>query len=117
MQLKVDYECAIIDGSNRWILIQDYPIPPGYSIKIATVALQIPTSYPTTQIDMVYVFPDLKRTDNKVIKATSVRMNIGGKGFQRWSRHRTAVNPWRPDLDDISTHMGLVEEWFMKGGE
>ncbi len=108
---------SVIDGSNRWIIIHDYPIPPGYTIKSTTIALQISTSYPTTHIDMVYVFPDLKRIDNKVIKATNSRMNIEGKSFQRWSRHRTQVNPWRSDLDDISAHMSLVEEWFTKGGE
>ena len=35
-----------------------------------------------------------------------------GKTWQRWSRHRTPANPWRPGLDNLATHFGLVEEWF-----
>jgi len=60
---------------------------------------------------MAYFFPEVKRLDNKPINATCIQ-KIDNKTFQRWSRHRTAANPWREGIDDISTHLLLVGFWF-----
>ena len=34
------------------------------------------------------------------------------RAWQRWSRHRTAVNPWRRGYDCIETHVLLVDDWL-----
>ena len=78
---------TIIDNKMQWVIIYDYPI------------------------DMAYFFPEVKRLDNKPINATCIQ-KIDNKTFQRWSRHRTAANPWREGIDDISTHLLLVGFWF-----
>ena len=41
-------------------------------------------------------------------------MTIMGQEFQRWSRHRTGQNPWRPGIDNLHTHLSLVEEWLLR---
>lgn len=102
---------TVCDSGMQWVIIHDYPVCPGYSVNKVTVALKIETGYPRTQLDMAYFFPALVRKDGKGIGATSSQ-NINGKLFQRWSRHRTAQNPWREGVDDISTHMSLVSFWF-----
>ena len=100
-----------IRDAGEWVIISDYPLPPGYNVSHATVALKIEGGYPVTQIDMVYFDPPLGRQDGKPIGALSPQP-ISGRQFQRWSRHRTGENPWRPGVDDISTHLSLVDFWL-----
>jgi len=50
---------TIVDGNSKWVLIKSFPIPAGYNVSEAEIALMLPESYPTTQIDMVYVSPAL----------------------------------------------------------
>jgi hypothetical protein len=95
------------------VLIHEFPPPPCYTEKKVTVALKIDAGYDDTQIDMAYFFPALVRIDGKPIGALA-STTIDGKKFQRWSRHRTPANPWRPGEDYIGTHMALVEEWLIR---
>ena len=103
----------ISDGGMQWILFHGYPIPEGYNTKEAIVAVTIPPGYPISQLDMVYFYPGLFRPDGKPIAALTIQ-NIEGKPFQRWSRHRTPQNPWRPDVDDLSTHLSLIDNWLQR---
>lgn len=109
---------TIIEGSWRWLLLHDYPIPHGYTVTSATVAVSISAGYPDAQLDMAYFYPPLARQDGRAIGALSSQA-IGGKSFQRWSRHRTGANPWRLGVDDLSAHLTLVQHWlereFKKG--
>ena len=104
---------TIVAPGGRWLLLHQFPVPAGYNHQTATVAIQITGGYPTAALDMVYVDPALARTDGRAIGALAA-MPIDGKIFQRWSRHRTSGNPWRPGIDDIAAHLALVEEWFAR---
>lgn len=97
--------------AGGWLLIYRFPIFPGYNQPEVMVALQITPSYDTTEIDMAYVFPALSRTDGKGIPNLTFTA-IDGRQFQRWSRHRSGDNRWRPGVDYVGTHLGLVESWF-----
>ena len=37
---------------------------------------------------------------------------LDGKIYQQWSRHRTSANPWRPEVDNLSTHVPLADFWL-----
>ena len=100
-------------GNVLRVVLYDFPIPSGYNRREADVNVRIETGYPDTQIDMVYVYPALARTDGKPIKAIATDQ-FDGKRWQRWSRHRTPANPWRPGVDNLATHFGLVEHWFLR---
>jgi hypothetical protein len=102
---------ALNEGGMQWVVIHDYPVCNGYNIEKVTVAIKIETGYPRTPLDMAYFYPPLVRLDNKAIGALCPQ-NIDGKVFQRWSRHRTPENPWREGVDDLSTHLCLVDYWF-----
>jgi hypothetical protein len=102
---------TVVDGATKWLLIHNRPILGGYSVAACTFALQIPPSYPESQIDMAYFHPPLQRADGKTIGALSEQV-IRGTNFQRWSRHRTGNSQWRPDIDGISTHLTYVEGWL-----
>lgn len=109
-QLGLNWE-AINDRGMQWVIVNDYPVAFGYDQKTVCVAIKIETGYPRTQLDMAYFYPPLHRLDRKTIKAIC-NQSIDGKQFQRWSRHRTAANPWREGIDDLSTHLALVSFWF-----
>ena len=63
---------------------------------------------------MAYFHPALRRQDGKGIPATESTENVDNKTFQRWSRHRTGENPWRPGVDDVSTHLAQVKHWLVR---
>ncbi|GAA4464927.1 hypothetical protein GCM10023189_44860 [Nibrella saemangeumensis] len=102
---------TVSEGNGQWVLIDEFPLPNGYGVQTATIAIKIEPGYPRTQLDMVYVYPPLQRADNQPINALCGQM-IDGKMFQRWSRHRTGENPWRDGEDNLSTHLLLVSFWF-----
>lgn len=104
---------TLLESGVRWLLVHDFPVPPGYNVATVTVALRIETGYPDAQLDMAYFFPALARADGRPIGALSSQA-LDGKTLQRWSRHRTGENPWRPGIDDVSTHLMLVENWFRR---
>ncbi len=102
---------AVRCSTGDWIMIYNYPVPAGYNVSVVTVGLKIDAGYPVSQIDMVYFFPALSLISQKGIGAITPA-NIDGKIWQRWSRHRTGENPWRPGLDNISTHIHMVNSWL-----
>lgn len=108
--LNLDWD-AITEGNIRWIIIRSWPLPEGYISANADIALQIEGGYPTSQIDMAYFYPPLELTPPVDINALATQ-SIEGKVYQRWSRHRTHLNPWRPGLDDLSMHLILVTNWL-----
>ena len=103
----------VAEGGVLRVVLYDFPIPPGYERRRADVNVRIEAGYPDSEIDMVYAHPALRRADGKPIAAVSAD-DFDGKQWQRWSRHRTAINPWRPGIDNLATHFGLVEHWFAR---
>ena len=109
-QLGLNWE-AVTENNIQRVIIYDYPMPKGYQIEKGTLNLRIEKNYPTQQIDMVYFYPYLQKTNGKTIRALS-NENFDGKTWQRWSRHRTLENPWRAGIDSISTHMLCIDHWL-----
>lgn len=101
----------VVDGSI-WILLHNFPLPKGYSSETVTLAIRLEGGYPLAALDMMYVYPHVSRLDGKAIRQADVVQQIKGVPFQRWSRHRTADNPWVPGQDSLETHLYLVEECF-----
>lgn len=93
------------------VVLYDFDVPPGYQVDRVTANVRIEAGYPDTQIDMVYFFPSLARTNGRPIGAISPDQ-FDGKSWQRWSRHRTPANPWRPGIDNLATHFALVQDWL-----
>ncbi len=105
---------TISEPSNRWLLLPAYPVPRGYNHVQADVVVNVSPGYPDAQLDMVYFHPHLARSDGKALMQVSAGYSIDGRDWQRWSRHRTPANPWRPGVDDLATHLGLVDEWLVR---
>lgn len=110
--LGLEWQC-IRDGNTQWLIVRGWQTPEGYNHRRVSLALLIPPLYPDAQIDMVYFDPPLARLDGRAIGALSSCM-IQQSQWQRWSRHRTAQNPWRPGVDDIASHLALVDDWLRR---
>ena len=99
---------------RRWLLIYNYPVPPGYTVGATLLALEIPTTYPGAQIDMFYTNPPLALSSGAAIPSTQVGASIRGAAFNGWSRHRGPQSPWDPVTDNVSTHLALVDAAMAK---
>ncbi len=104
---------TVLDGKTQWLFINKFPIPSGYNVSEAVVALQIPGGYPGAQIDMACFSPALVLSAGRSIANLS-NQAIAGRPFQCWSRHRTAVSAWRSGIDNITTHLAYVTSWLEK---
>jgi hypothetical protein len=104
------WEAVSIAGVQR-VVIYGITTPAGYNHEQMDIHYRIEGAYPDTQLDMVYVHPPLARMDSKPIGGLAEEC-FDNKTWQRWSRHRTPINPWRPGIDNIETHFALTQEWF-----
>jgi len=111
--LGLRWETTSAEGS-RWLIVRDYPVPDGYTVKSTALALMVPPAYPRAEIDMFFVHPHLHLKSGVQIPATEAMQAIGGIPFQRWSRHRGSIKPWNPRSDNVVTHLALVETALLK---
>jgi hypothetical protein len=105
---------AVTDDPNKWLIIHLPKLPDVFLARETSVAIQIPASYPAGALDMAYFYPALQRLDGKSIAATQVNIQIEGAQWQRWSRHYTQANPWKPGEYNIYTHFLLSQSWLEK---
>jgi Prokaryotic E2 family E/Multiubiquitin len=110
--LGLEWEAVEFD-TIRWVLVHQYPLPLGYNVNQTSVAVRLTANYPAAALDMLYFFPALSRTDGKPIGGLT-EFKLDGKTFQQWSRHRTAANPWRNGIDNLSTHIPMTEVWLAR---
>lgn len=100
------------ESNLEWLVLYDYMVPAGYNVPKVDIAITIPSGYPIAPLDMAYFLPELKRIDGKSINAANAMQALDGKSWQRWSRHRTAQNPWQPGIDNLLTHIISIAYWL-----
>lgn len=105
---------TVVEGGRRWLILHDVELPRGYAVGATTIAIDVPNAYPAAELDMFYCYPWLERTDGQTIPQTQSRETLSGQSFQRWSRHRGAIAPWRVGLDNVLTHLTLVEAAILR---
>lgn len=104
---------TVVENGKRWAIVHDWPLCDGYIHKAVSIAVDVHSGYPDTQLDMIYVYPAIQRVDGVSINALTAQ-SIRGEAWQRWSRHRTDEKPWRIGVDDLSTHLALADHWFLR---
>lgn len=110
---SLGYQWETIAEGNRWLVIRNYPLPKGYTATHLDLAIDIPSMYPTAEIDMFYCHPDAALVSGVQIPQTESRATVQGVSFQRWSRHRNP-NTWSGEKDSVMTHLALVEESLLR---
>jgi hypothetical protein len=107
---------TIVCGANRVLLLHDFSVPNGYTVRVSTAAIIIPMNYPTQELDMVYFYPSLTRSDGQAIRQADVQVVFDGVSYQRWSRHYT-ITKWKPEEDNIATHVMAIRDWLIRALE
>jgi Prokaryotic E2 family E len=107
---------AIAEGSKRWVLIHGILLPEKLHPTEVSVAISIPSSYPSAALDMAYFDPAIQRIDGCTIPATQSSVRIREKRWQRWSRHYTTAHPWKTGEYNVVTHLHLVRHWIEREG-
>lgn len=102
---------SVKDGNNQWIIIPDFPLPDGYGLSSARLAIDLVAGYPDAALDMAYFEPHIQRADGKAIPALNTRQ-LEGLPWQRWSRHRTSANKWIAGEDSIATHIAYIHSFL-----
>jgi hypothetical protein len=97
---------TLVDVGRRWLMLRNYPAPPGYRVSVTDIAIEVPVSYPGAQLDMFYCSPPLALLSGAMIEQTQHTETVTGLPFQRWSRHR----PWDAARDTLATHLTLVDD-------
>ncbi|MFN3689634.1 MAG: E2/UBC family protein [Fimbriimonadales bacterium] len=58
---SADYD----DEDGSWVVIKDFPLPPGYNYEQTDVLILLPPNYPQTPPDWFYVDDNLRLADGK----------------------------------------------------
>lgn len=109
----LDWE-TVTGPRGKWLLIHDISIPDGLIQQRTSVAILVSSGYPASALDMAYFYPSIKRPDSKPIPQTQATASIDGKQWQRWSRHYTSKNPWKPGEYNVMTHYLLALGWLRR---
>src|SRR3546814_21044705 len=64
---------TIVDTHRRWLHIDDYPLPSGYTVERTKLALEIPPNYPGAQIYGFHASPLLGVPAVRYIDTTPLR--------------------------------------------
>ncbi len=105
---------TFMDAGRRWLLLRNFVLPEGYNAQVVDIAIEVPPTYPRSEIDMFHCYPHLALKSGHEIPQTSVRTSIGGRSFQRWSRHLNGQTRWNPATDSVMTHIAVVEAAILK---
>ena len=104
---------TIVEAGRRWVIIHDYPVPDGFTVRHTLLALEIPPTYPGAQIYGFYAYPPLALAGGRVIESTQLRGTLLGLKFHGWSRNR-GTTPWNPAMDNVATQLALADAAMAK---
>ncbi len=105
---------AFVEGGRRWLLLNNFMLPSGYNHPMVDIAIDVPPTYPRSEIDMFHCHPHLALTSGRAIGQTSGRIEIAGLTFQQWSRHLNGQTRWNPSTDSVMTHIAVIEAALLK---
>ena len=106
------YDWETVSSSGTWLIIRGFKLPSCFTPSEVSIAISIPSGYPTSPLDMAFFNPPIRRVDGRPIANTESSAAIDGMSWQRWSRHYTPENPWKPGEYNTVTHLHLVQSWI-----
>ena len=99
------------EGNGKYgLIIEDFSLPNGYTVKKSTLMILIPSGYPGSGLDMFYFDPPLNRSDGQVIGCSDSIETHFARQWQRWSRHYQ----WNPGSDFLVKHIEYVRNELEK---
>jgi Prokaryotic E2 family E/Multiubiquitin len=105
---------ALNQNGRLWVVIYGVPLPAGFQVPTADVAIEIAAGYPTSQLDMAYFHPALVLTSGRPVRSVEAIEQIDGKAWQRWSRHRIGKSVWISGADNLEKHFAYMQDWLAR---
>ena len=113
--IQLGYQITTVQENGLTkLIIQEYPLPDGYSTSTSDLLILIPPSYPNGKPDMFWVNTDVLLENGKVPKKAEVIENHAGKDWRRFSWH---LSKWNPGRDDLSTYLSFIDEGLRRARE
>ena len=110
--VKRQYGELTVDEESTWMIVEHYPLPPGWNKPETKILILIPSGYSTTPPDNFYTDDDLRLENENQALSASPGQNVAGGTWQQFSYH---VQPgeWRPHAeplrgDNLLTFMAAV---------
>ncbi len=100
-------------GQDVHVMIDDFPLPPAYTPRSATMLIILPAGYPNANLDMFRTIPDVKLANGSWPARADVRETHAGVSWQRWSRHFSTA--WRQGVDNLRTFVASIRHELDKG--
>jgi hypothetical protein len=110
------YRWSVVpDGGESAVLLQDFAVASHlYDRDRTDLLIRIPTGYNNAPLDMYFVDPPLRlKTTSGYPDRADHFENIGGRRWQRFSRH---MPEWRAGLDCLRTYMPLIQRELQAKG-
>lgn len=112
---QAGYEIETLEEGNFVILIiQNFPLPTGYSKSATDVLLKLTNSYPNGKPDMFWVEEDVLLVNGEVPNKANVIETHAGRKWRRFSWHS---RNWNPGRDDLNTFISFIEVGLLKAKE
>lgn len=97
---------ATLDGGFINVVIRSYPIPAGYDHAESDLLVRLPATWPDGKPDMFWFDPPLTRADRRIPDRANATTVVGGRKWQRWSRH--IQSGWRSGIDRLANYLAIV---------
>lgn len=101
-----EFEISVESGMVC-VVINEWPLPPGYTAPSADLLIRLSPTYPDTCPDMWWFSPNVVRADGAGIPATESMEPYLQRTWQRWSRH-FAAGQWLARTDGLESYLALV---------
>lgn len=95
-------------GQFLGLVIKDFPLPPGYQIARTNLLILLPGGFPVTAPDMWWCDPWVKLANGTDPVNANVSELIGGRMWQRFSRHFGA-GPWVAGRSGVESYITLIK--------
>lgn len=90
------------------VIIESYPLPPGYDRTVTDLLIRFPGGYPDAAPDMFWCDPPIKLTSTNAYPVAADQMEpYVGRVWQRFSRH-LAADAWKAGTDDLASYLSLI---------
>ncbi len=100
-------------GGFLAVVILDFPLPPGYQISQTDLLILLPGGFPESAPDMWWCCPWVRFATGADPAGANVTEQIGGRSWQRFSRHFGAVR-WQAGRSGLESYVTLVRSDLAK---
>lgn len=111
--IRTKYGDIEVGPNLEWVIINRYPLPPGWNKAETALLILIRPGYPTTPPDNFFVDNDLRLANDQVPNRASLNQAQLGRTWLQFSYH-VEGSDWKPHADLLEGHNLLT---FLLGVE